>query len=381
MVKKILIDARMYGLENAGIGRYLMNLVSEIQKIDKENDYIILLRKKYFDFLTFPSNWKKVLADFRHYTLFEQIKLPILIKREKPDLVHFPHFNVPVFFGGKFIVTIHDLTMQRQGIGATALSLPLYLLKRVPFLLVAKKSVKRSVKIVSPSNAVASEIVKYYGVNRKKIGVIYEGVSSGRSNSEFRIQNYEVLKKYKITRPYFIYVGNAYPHKNLKRLVEAILLLNRESDNKILLAIGGSRDIFKKRLEIEINKMGANKFVKLLGYIDEGDLTFLYKNSVAFVYPSLAEGFGLQGLEALSAGTLVLASDIRVFREIYDDNAIYFNPYDFSSLATRMKGTLQMGSGEREKIIAQSKKFVERYSWVKMAEKTHQVYEEVLRKV
>src|SRR3990167_9619406 len=100
---RIVIDARLYGLENAGLGRYTMNLVQELAKLDKENEYVVLLRKKYFNELKLPRNWQKIEADFRHYSLTEQLKLPKMIKNIKPDLVHFPHFNIPLFFRGKYV--------------------------------------------------------------------------------------------------------------------------------------------------------------------------------------------------------------------------------------------------------------------------------------
>src|SRR4030042_6950771 len=130
---KILIDARMYGLENSGIGRYVMNLILELRMLDKKNNYVLLLRNKYYKSLHFPGNWKKILADFRHYTVSEQVKLPEIIRKEKPDLSHFPHFNVPFFYSGKFIVTIHDLTMHFQGRNATTLPALPYYAKRLPY--------------------------------------------------------------------------------------------------------------------------------------------------------------------------------------------------------------------------------------------------------
>ena len=139
---KILIDGRLYGLENAGLGRYLMNLVGELSKIGTKNEYVLLLRRKYFDNLELPANWKKVLADFRHYSITEQFVLPGLINKENPDIVHFPHFNVPILYGGKFIVTIHDMLMHDfAGLSATTLPSPLYYLKRIVYKLVFRRAV------------------------------------------------------------------------------------------------------------------------------------------------------------------------------------------------------------------------------------------------
>jgi glycosyltransferase involved in cell wall biosynthesis len=175
---RILIDARLYGLEHGGPGRYVMNLLKEIEAHDIKNEYIILLRKRYFDQLNFPSHWSKILADFRHYSLFEQLRLPILINQLKPDLVHFPHFNVPLAFKGKFVVTIHDIIMHKfTGTEATTLPAPLYFLKRIGYGKVFKKAVFDSKKIIVPSNFVKTELVNYYKISPEKVVVTYEGVN------------------------------------------------------------------------------------------------------------------------------------------------------------------------------------------------------------
>lgn len=172
---KILIDARLYGLENAGLGRYTINLLSELSKIDSKNQYIVLLRKKYFDELTFPDNWKKVLADIRHYSFAEQVLIPGIIKKENPDMVHFVHFNTPFFYRGKFIVTIHDMLMHKfAGLSATTLPAPLYLIKQILYKIVFKKAILASRKIIVPSQAVKKEILEYFKVDEGKIEVIYE---------------------------------------------------------------------------------------------------------------------------------------------------------------------------------------------------------------
>lgn len=375
---KILVDARLYGLENAGLGRYLSNLISELSKIDSGDEYIILLRKKYFDELNLPKNWHKVLVDIRHYSLAEQVKLPSIISAYKPDVVHFPHFNVPFFFKGNFVVTVHDMLMHKfNGLSATTLPWPIYFLKQIIYKNVFKKGVTSSRNIIVPSNTVKKELVDYYNLDDRKVKVILEGYDE-------KIQsNYNpapVLKKYGITTKYFIYTGNAYPHKNLNRLIEAVVSLNRETDNKTVLVIASSRNIFTERLQKVIDNLKANKFVKLIGFVTDFDLGVLYKASVGFVFPSLSEGFGLPGLEAMSCSTLLLCSDIPVFKEIYGDNAIYFNPLDFSSIQNSMKIALEMDLSKRNIRIIQAQKFVKKYSWTKMAEETLEIYKNSINK-
>lgn len=173
---KILIDARLYGLENAGLGRYIVNLVSNLKKIDKKNDYTILLRKKYFKSLVVPKNWKKVLAEYRHYSFIEQVLLPIAIAKEKPDVTHFPHFNIPIIFTGKYVVTIHDMLMHSQkGLQATTLPTLVYYIKRFGYRIVFDKAVRGATKIITPSKTVKKELVQYYKIPEDKVKVTYEG--------------------------------------------------------------------------------------------------------------------------------------------------------------------------------------------------------------
>ena len=115
---RVIIDARLYGPKHTGNGRYTQNLIKELNKVDTKNKYYVLLRKENYDKLTFSQNFTKILADFKHYSFEEQFKLPFVLNKVKPDLVHFPHFNIPLFYFGKYIVTIHDLIMHKFTSGA-----------------------------------------------------------------------------------------------------------------------------------------------------------------------------------------------------------------------------------------------------------------------
>lgn len=176
---------------------------------------------------------------------------------------------------------------------------------------------------------------------------------------------------------YFLYVGNAYPHKNLSRLIRAVVLLNKNSDEKVVLKMSSARNVFIERLRDLITKLGATDYVELLGFIQDKDLPELYKKSVAYVFPSLSEGFGLPGLEAMEAGALVLASNIPVFREIYQNHVAYFDPEDVEAIEKTMEKALELTPESREKIIKEGQVFAKRYSWAKMAEETLRIYEEI----
>jgi len=371
---KIVIDARLYGLENAGLGRYVMNLVDELKKHDGKNHYTILLREKYFNELSFPGDWKKVLAEYQHYSLGEQLVLPWILYKEKPDLVHFPHFNVPLLYFGRFVVTIHDLLMHKFTKNeTTTLPFPLFFFKRVGYKLSFFKAVRSSRAIVTPSKAVKDDIVTEYRVPGSKISVTYEGVD--KKFTQYSKQARKVLDKYNIDGSYLIYAGNAYPHKNLSLAIKAIVNFNKDAEKKLCFVITTSRGVFLDRLKKEIGNLGAQGFVKIIGFVPDEDLGVLYNNALAFIYPSLSEGFGLQGLEVMDSGSLLLASDIPVFREIYDDIPIYFDPRNVESIVEGIGKVVEMNQGKRKQLIKHSQSFVARYSWQKMARETLTVYE------
>lgn len=378
---KILIDARMYGLENAGVGRYVLNLISEIknQKIRSKNlDITLLVRKKNFHEIKqeFGNTFKIVICDIPHYSLKEQLILPLQLIKLKPDLIHFPHFNIPVLYPGKFIVTIHDLIKHSsRGTETTTRGPWLYWLKYFGYRFIFNQAVKRAEKILVPSQSVKENLVEKYNLTNNKIMVTYEGVDKKFQKSNFKLQEVnKVLRKYKIRQPFLIYTGSLYPHKNVDRLVEAVIDLNNIYHLSIFLVVVCARNVFYERFRQKIKGMKGEEFVNLVGFVPDGELAVLYSRAEAFVFPSLMEGFGLPGLEAMAVGLPVLASRIPVFQEIYKDAALYFDPFCINEL---IDGVKQIQSDEklRESLKVKGFNLVKKYSWEETAKQTITVYE------
>src|SRR3989344_149044 len=211
---RICIDARFVGPEGTGLGKYTEKLIENLAILDDNNQYVIFLRRSNWDWLRLKSkNFKKVLADIPWYSLKEQIKLPKIFSNQNLDLLHFTHFNVPVFFIGKFIVTIHDLIVDHVETGrASTLPYPLYKIKRLFYRRTVKSAVKRASAIIAISQNTKNEIVSHYHVDPQKITVTYDGLDSNIKRPE----------KFSSLYPfdYLLNVGNAYPHKNLETLIE-----------------------------------------------------------------------------------------------------------------------------------------------------------------
>ncbi|MFH1289197.1 MAG: glycosyltransferase family 1 protein [Patescibacteria group bacterium] len=369
---RIVLDARMYGLKHAGIGRYVLNLVNELEKRKLEDDFYILLRKESFDSLNFKNpKIKKVKAEIAHYGLSEQIVLPFLLKRLKPDLVHFPHFNIPLFWLGRYVVTIHDLIKhESKGKETTTRLQVFYWLKFLLYRLIVFSSIKRAKKIIVPSDYWKKKLAKNYSLSEKKIMTTYEGADDFLKKQKKNTSDL-ILKKFKIDMPFVVYTGSLYPHKNIERLAKAIRLINKEKN--LLLVIVCGRNVFWKRFKNWLVKEELGSFVKLLGFVDDSDLFSLYQKAEAFAFPSLLEGFGLPPLEAMAAGLPVVSSNATCLPEIYGNAAYYFNPLSVSDMAKSIEKVI-FDKKLQEELKKRGAKQVKLYSWEKMADETLRIY-------
>ncbi|MGE5041275.1 MAG: glycosyltransferase family 4 protein [Candidatus Levyibacteriota bacterium] len=368
--KKIGIDARLW--LQTGIGRYIRNLVIGLGNLDKENSYVLFVRPEDQQEITgviagmkYGNHFSLIPCNISWHSLREQIEFPKLLNRYSFDLVHFPYFSVPVFYKKPYVVTVHDLIMNHFPSGkATTLPLPLYKLKKMGYSFVMKKTIQNAEKIIAPSHATKEEIMDHYKVTEDKIVVTPEGVDENISSLAPVIFTKE---------PYFLYVGNTYPHKNVERLVEAFTIFLRTHPNHRLI-IAGKKDHFTRQLEKKI----IDAPVEFAGFVTDETLARLYKHALATFVPSLMEGFGLTALEAMQMESLVAASKIPAMEEVCIQNALYFDPKDTLSMVKVMEDVIGMSEGEKKKRIAEAKKHVEKFSWEKMARKTLDVYNSIL---
>jgi len=375
---RIGIDARLYGPKNGGLGRYLEQIIFFLEEIDKENEYVIFLYKDNFDlYQARNKRFKKVIFPYRWYSLSEQINFPRFIRKEKVDLMHFPHFNVPVFYSKKFVLTIHDLIISHfPDSRATTLSPLQYRFKLFGYHFVLSQAVKKAAKIIAVSQATKDDILKFYPkIREKKIEVIYEGVSAFPSKNDF---NYDfLLKKYHLPKPYLLYFGAAYPHKNLKRLLRSFKIILEKYQKNIFLALGGKEDFFYRRLKNYAKDLGLSKKIFFLGFVPDEDMPLIYKNALAYIFPSLKEGFGLPVLEAMSFGLPVVCSNLSSLPEIAGEAALYFNPYREDEIAEKIY-LLISNEQLRQKLIERGKERIKKFNWRDCAENTLNIYKSLL---
>lgn len=382
---RIGIDARFYGPIGTGIGRYTQKLIENLEEIDRKSEYVIFLRKENFNLYESANpNFRKVLADIPWYSLREQIVLPTIFRREKLDLLHVPHFNVPIFYQGKFVVTIHDLIKNEWRGSETTTKGPLEcIIKRLGYSIVIRLAICRAKAVTTPSNYVKDRVVELFQVNPEKIMVTYEaGTLLGKERTVAERKVEDVVQKFKITKPYFLYVGNVYLYKNVGRLLEAIKILNEDPSislkvkKPVQLVLVGARDVFRERLEREILKKDVLKYVTLTGYVSDPDLIDLYREAEAYVQPSLSEGFGLTSVEAMSLGTPVVEARASCLPEVAGDAALFFDPYDPKNIAAQLARVLR-NKRLKSQLSKKGRARAQGFSWEMMARQTLRVYEEV----
>ncbi len=364
---KIGIDARLYGTKYRGLGRYIKKLVDGVTRLNDNNQYVIFLtRENYDEFKTDNKRIKKVLMNARWYSLKEQIIVSWIIKREKVDLMHFPHFNVPLNYNKKYIVTIHDLIIDHFPTSrATNLPKWQYNLKLKGYQKIIRHAIAKADKIIVPTKFGKIDLISMYQVPENKIKVIYEGYFLDTTHEESDI------KRFNIAKPYLLYVGAAYPHKNLEMLVKAFENVNKE--DKYQLVLVGNIDKFYERVKKKINSSD----ILFTGYVSESELKGLYQKALIYIFPSLYEGFGLPPLEAQAHGLPVISSNESCLPEVLEDSVIYFDPRNEIDIIKKINLILN-DQNLRGELVIKGRENIKRFSWEKMISETEEIYEYVL---
>jgi glycosyltransferase involved in cell wall biosynthesis len=272
-------------------------------------------------------------------------------------LLHVPHFNVPYFYTGAFVVTIHDLLWHTQrGLQVTTLNPAVYWLKYFFYTRIVANAVAKAKQILVPSQTIAAELSTTYPNTKQKTVVTYEGVG----DSLLKVSLPKLARK----KNTLLYVGSLYPHKNIF-LVLQLLQMHPE----LRLEIVTARSAFVARIKKQVTALELDEQVSFFLSIDDKTLAKHYRQATALIQPSFSEGFGLTGLEALLQQTPLLASDIPIFHEIYQKHATFFDPKSVISLETAWKS---LQNNKQQTTLPQN--FSKRYNWDTLAKQTLDVY-------
>ncbi|PKL31842.1 glycosyl transferase family 1 [Candidatus Saccharibacteria bacterium HGW-Saccharibacteria-1] len=361
---KIAIDARII---NSSTGRYVERLLSYLEKIDRTSEYLILIPTKDLGhWKPSTNNFKLVPCDIGNYSIAEQTKFKTIIKDLEVDLVHFCMPQQPIYYKGRTVTTFHDLTLLKTY--NVDKNWFIYHIKQAIGKWMFRKVAHKSTEIIAPTNFTKQELINFAKIPDEKISVTYESADIKKEESK------------PIELPfdkYILYVGKQSSYKNIRRLGEAHQKL-LETNPELVLVLVGSIDKAALMNQTFFNKNNF-KNIHFTGRVDDQNLAWLYSNCACYVFPSLMEGFGLPGIEAMGLGAPVISSNATCLPEVYGDGAIYFDPLDVDDMAAKIDLVLS-DDKLRSDLIERGYQQFNKYSWEKMAQETHEVYMKALNK-
>lgn len=360
--KHIVIDARN---RRSSTGRYTHQLVEHLQQHDTTNRYTILVQPDDpWKFLN--PNFTPVICKFRQFSFnpWDQVAFSWQLYRLKPDLVHFTMTQQPVFYFGNIVTTTHDLTMFEY---ARAGRLPgwIHAIRMLAYRFLFWWSHRKSKRIIVPTKYVEQDLINRQPFTKNKISVTYE------ASEHFGKMPSKPLKTAR--RPFIFHTGSTFPHKNVERLIEAFALIKKEIPD-LQLVLSGKKEYYFERLQEEAKNSPVYDSILFPGFVSDEEMGWLFQNAECYVLPSLSEGFGIPGLEAMSQDCALVSSNATCLPEVYGDAAEYFDPTDIEDMAGKVASVVK-DKGRQKELIRLGKQQVKKYSWSKMSQETLKIYE------
>jgi glycosyltransferase involved in cell wall biosynthesis len=366
---RVAIDARK--LHDFGIGTYTRNLLRHLARLDRDNEYVLLCHEPDLPVAEqLGPNFRTVLETSPNYSIREQVRIPLVLHRERPDVFHAPHYVLPPAVGCRSVVTIHD---------CIHLMFPQYLPNRAAYVYARASmwaAAKRSHRILTVSEASKRDILHFFNVPPEKIVVVYNAIDERFRTSPAAEDMARVRERYQLDHGFVLYAGNIKPHKNLVRLIEAFDTLRKTGFDDLKLLIIGDEISRLPALRRAVHSHKLHKQVRFLGFLPDETLAVLYRLAAVFVFPSLYEGFGLPPLEAMASGTPVVTSNVSSMPEVVGDAAVLIDPYSVDSIVEGVRRVLtnpELASDLRARGIERAREF----SWERSVARTRDLYQEV----
>jgi len=367
---RIAIDARK--LRDYGIGTYVRNLLRHLSRIDQRTEYVLLCRAADCAGIEeLGENFRAVPESAPAYSIREQLRIPMDLRREGIDLFHAPHYVLPPLTPCRSIVTIHDCIHLR---------FPQYLPNRLAYAYARSSlwvATHRSNRVLTVSEASKRDILRYFRVPESKINVIPNAIDERFGEVPSADEVLRVRERYQLNDPFVLYAGNIKPHKNLERLIEAFHTLRRGGLDTVKLLIIGDEISKYAALRRAVHKYKLHKHVRFFGFVPDKTLAVLYRLASVFVFPSLYEGFGLPPLEAMASGTPVITSNVSSLPEVVGDAALLIDPYEADAIAQAMRRVLT-DAALREDLRQRGLQRVKEFSWERSVRRVHAIYQEVI---
>jgi glycosyltransferase involved in cell wall biosynthesis len=366
---KIAFDLRR--IKNPGIGRYMKCLVETILAQEPSHDYLLILPPNAGGtILAQNPRAHHLVSRLKYYSLREQAELPGILRSFKADLLHSPHFLLPIWRPCPVVVTIHDVIylVWREDLPSR--------IGRLYYHAMMSASARLAERIITASEYSKSEIIRHLKADPAKIEVIHSAVGAEFQPvlDENRLQR--VRKKYGITGEYILYTGIYGRRKNHAGLLRAHrCFLSKGGEAQLVIA--GILNAGESALHTLGIELGISRNVLFTGFVEDSDLPALYSGARVYACPSLYEGFGFTVLEAMACDTPVVCSRETSLPEVAGDAAYYAdarNPEEFGGALY----SLFSDSGLRSMLIEKGRINIRRFSWKNAAAQTFSVYRDAL---
>jgi glycosyltransferase involved in cell wall biosynthesis len=372
---RVAIDIRRAG--DYGLGTYIRNVVNQLARIDNDSRYLLIGERRHVtEFDPLPGNFE--LLEYAHQpgTFRTHLHLPWLLRQSRVDILHMPWFYAPAIVPSRLLITVHDLSdVVAPQVGAS----PPVQTGRLFF---ARRALNRADHIFAVSHASKRDLARFFHIPESKITVVYDAVDERFLTEPLPQDADRILERHAVNSPYVLYAGNIRPQKNLPRLIEAFAVAKAELrghpelDQLKLLVIGEALNRHAD-LRRAVVRARVREDVRFLGFVPRPVLRVFYSRALAFLFPSLYEGFGLPPLEAMAHGTPVLTSNVSSLPEVFQDAALLVNPENVFDIArgirqilteTALRQTLRRKGYERTRM----------FSWEHAARLVHAAYHSVL---
>lgn len=373
----ICIDARLMRVNQNGPSSYARNVLLHLSKLDRCNNYTVLVNIEFSNLMV-ADNFHVVSTNIKPYRLREYWAIPNLFRAKQYDLFHCMQFISPLFIRIPTVLTVYDTMHMEKSFWDDS---PLRRLKGKYIRLMSRIAIKRSVGIVTISQYSATQISKLFGYPIQSIYPIHLGVESRYFDRNRTADSIYSMQKWGIKNAYLLCIGNMRHYKNIDILINAFSQIVKEGFGNLSLVLGGKPnddDMLSKRNLV--SALGLDDRIIFVKNTNEEDLAALMGGASIFIFPSINEGFGLPLLEAMATGTPCIASDIAVFRELYGNSLLFFQPSDVFALKENVLKLL-LSDELKIQIASLGVLRARQYSWENTATKTLRMYEDLLNKL
>jgi len=372
---RVAIDIRRAG--DYGLGTYIRNIVNQLARMDDNSRYLLIGERRHMaEFDPLPDNFE--LLEYAHQpgTFRTHLHLPWLLRKRRVDILHMPWFYAPAIVPSRLLITVHDLSdVLAPPVGAS----PPVQTGRLFF---ARRALNRADHIFAVSHASKRDLARFFHIPESKITVVYDAVDERFLNEPLPADADRILERHAVNSPYVLYAGNIRPQKNLPRLIEAFAVAkaelrgNPEFEQLKLLVIGEALNRHAD-LRRAVVRARVREDVRFLGFVPGPVLRVFYSRALAFLFPSLYEGFGLPPLEAMAHGTPVLTSNVSSLPEVFQDAALLVNPENVFDIARGIRQILTENA-LRQTLRRRGYERARMYSWENAARLVHATYHSVL---